>query len=90
MNAIENITIGRPERLCKPVGCTMLANLVNIIPFCLSVEAVRIIFAHSTAAANRSIRRGCGAFSAYRSSICWRWLWPNGPPTGPISEGPTK
>ena len=45
MNAIENITIGRPERLCKPVGCTMLANLVNIIPFCLSVEAVRIIFA---------------------------------------------
>ena len=31
--------------LYKPVGYTMLANLVNIIPFCLSIEAVRIIFA---------------------------------------------
>lgn len=45
MNAIKNITIGHTERLYKPVGYTMLANLVNIIPFCLSVEAVRIIFA---------------------------------------------
>ena len=45
MNAIKNITIGHTERLYKPVGYTMLANLVNIIPFCLSIEAVRIIFA---------------------------------------------
>ena len=30
MNAIRNITIGHPGRLRKPVGCTMLANLVNI------------------------------------------------------------
>lgn len=30
MNAINNITIGHPERLRKPVGYTMLANLVNI------------------------------------------------------------
>ena len=36
MNAIENITIGHTERLRKPVGYTMLANLVNIVPFCLS------------------------------------------------------
>ena len=34
MNAIKNITIGHTERLYKPVGYTMLANLVNIIPFC--------------------------------------------------------
>ena len=33
MNAIKNITIGHTERLYKPVGYTMLANLVNIIPF---------------------------------------------------------
>ena len=44
MNAIRNITIGHTERLYKPVGYTMLANLVNIVPFCLSIEAVRIIF----------------------------------------------
>ena len=44
MNAIKNITIGHIERLYKPVGYTMLANLVNIVPFCLSIEAIRIIF----------------------------------------------
>lgn len=44
MNAIKNITIGHTERLYKPVGFTMLANLVNIVPFCLSIEAIRIIF----------------------------------------------
>ena len=44
MSAIRNITIGRTERLYKPVGYTMLANLVNIVPFCLSIEAIRIIF----------------------------------------------
>ncbi len=44
MNAIKNITIGHTERLYKSVGYTMLANLVNIVPFCLSIEAVRIIF----------------------------------------------
>ena len=37
MNAIKNITIGH-------TGYTMLANLVNIVPFCLSIEAIRIIF----------------------------------------------
>lgn len=44
MNAIENITIGHTERLRKPVGFTMLANLVNIVPFCLSIEAINTIF----------------------------------------------
>ena len=44
MNAIKKITIGHTERLYKPVGYTMLANLVNIVPFCLSIEAIRIIF----------------------------------------------
>ena len=44
MNAIQNITIGHTERLNKPVGYTMLANLVNSVPFCISIEAVRILF----------------------------------------------
>lgn len=44
MNAIKNITIGHTERLYKPVGYTMLANLVNIVPFFLSIEAIRTIF----------------------------------------------
>ena len=44
MNAIKNITIGHTQRLYKPVVCTMLANLINIVPFCLAIEAVRIIF----------------------------------------------
>ena len=44
MNAITNITIGQTGRLKEPVGYTALANLVNIVPFCLSIEAVRILF----------------------------------------------
>ena len=44
MNAIQNITIGQTSRLRKPVGYTALANLVNIFPFCLSIEAIQVIF----------------------------------------------
>ena len=44
MNAIKNITIGQVGRLKKPVGYTVLANLVNIVPFCLSIEAIHVIF----------------------------------------------
>ncbi len=44
MNAITNITIGQTGRLKEPVGYTALANLVNIVPFCLSIEAVNILF----------------------------------------------
>ena len=45
MNAIkEHYNRSHTERLYKPVGYTMLANLVNIVPFCLSIEAIRIIF----------------------------------------------
>lgn len=71
MNAIKNITIGHTERLYKPVGYTMLANLVNIIPFCLSIEAVRIIFAAFDGSGRPLTRQDCGAFSAYWLSICW-------------------
>lgn len=44
MNAIKNITVGHTERLRRPVGYTILANLVNIVPFCLSIEAINVIF----------------------------------------------
>lgn len=64
MSAIRNITIGRTERLYKPVGYTMLANLVNIVPFCLSIEAIRIIFRAFNEAGNRLIPPGCGVYLA--------------------------
>lgn len=43
-NAITNITIGHPERIRKPILFTLLANLINVFPFMLSIEAVNIIF----------------------------------------------
>ena len=44
MDAIRNITIGRPWLLYRPVGYTMLANFINIIPFCLSIEVINTLF----------------------------------------------
>jgi len=44
MKEIRNITTGQTHRLYKPVGFTMLANLINIVPFMLSIEAVQVIF----------------------------------------------
>lgn len=44
MKLVRNITVGHTERLRKPVLLTILSNLVNIVPFCLSIEAVNIIF----------------------------------------------
>ena len=44
MNAIKNITIGQTSRLRRPVGYTMLSNLVNIVPFCLCIEVINTIF----------------------------------------------
>lgn len=43
-DAIRNITIGRPWLLYKPVGYTILANFINMIPFCLSIEVVNTLF----------------------------------------------
>ena len=60
MNAIKNITVGHTERLRKPVGFTMLANLVNIVPFCLSIEAVNVIF-----------RAGDGSGTPLDTALMW-------------------
>lgn len=42
--AIKHITIGQTKRLYKPVGYTMLANFINIVPFCLSIEVINTLF----------------------------------------------
>lgn len=44
MKLLDNITVGQRDRLRKPIGFTVLSNLVNIVPFMLSLEVVRIIF----------------------------------------------
>ena len=83
MNAIENITIGHTERLRKPVGYTMLANLVNIVPFCLSIEAINVIF-----------RAFDGSGMPLDTQRLWTIFillhWPKGLLTAPISGVPLK
>lgn len=44
MNIFQNITVGQPKRLIKPIGFTILSNLVSIVPFALSIEIIRMIF----------------------------------------------
>ncbi len=44
MSIFQNITVGQPKKLIKPIAFTILSNLVNIVPFMLSIETVRIIF----------------------------------------------
>ena len=90
MNAIKNITIGHTERLYKPVGYTMLANLVNIVPFCLSIEAVRIIFSAFDGSGQPLDTTRLCIYSLLWLFICWSWLWRNGHPIAPISGEPTK
>ena len=90
MNAIKNITIGHTERLYKPVGYTMLANLVNIVPFCLSIEAIRVIFnAFDGSGQPLDTTRLWWIFGVW-PFICWSWLWRKGHLTVPISVEPTK
>jgi len=44
INEIYNITNGNPGRLKKAVLYTMLSNFINIVPFCLSIEVVSMLF----------------------------------------------
>ena len=64
MSAIRNITIGRTERLYKPVGYTMLANLVNIVLFAFLSRRFVLYSVLSTEAGNRLIPPGCGVYLA--------------------------
>ncbi|OBZ19164.1 ABC transporter ATP-binding protein [Bacillus sp. FJAT-27264] len=45
MKMLRNITAGHPEKLLQPVLYSLLSNLVNVLPFALIIEAVRLIFA---------------------------------------------
>lgn len=44
MNMLNNLTAGNPAKMTKPIAYTLLANIVNIVPFGLSVAAVNEIF----------------------------------------------
>lgn len=44
MKLLFNITAGNPRRLIKPVIFTMLANIVNILPFALLALAAKLLF----------------------------------------------
>ena len=44
MKIFQNITVGQPKKLIKPIGFTILANLVNVVPFMFSIEVIKIIF----------------------------------------------
>ena len=44
MKIFRNITAGHPEKLVKPVAYTILANIIGMLPFCLAIAAIQIIF----------------------------------------------
>lgn len=44
MNIFRNITVGQPKKLIKPIGFTLLSNIVNIAPFMLSIQIIQIIY----------------------------------------------
>lgn len=44
MKMFKNLTVGNEKRIIKPIVLTILSNIINIIPFALSIQAVRIIF----------------------------------------------
>lgn len=44
MQIFHNITAGNPRKLVKPIVFTLLSNILNIVPFALVIEAVRVIF----------------------------------------------
>ena len=44
-NLFWTVTIGHPEKLRKSVFCTIVSYLVNVVPFGVSIEVVRTVFA---------------------------------------------
>ena len=64
MGAVSDVCVGRTDRLRRPVAATVLTNLVNVVPFCLSVEVVAEIF--------RGFGRPGGAF---RAASVWQLVF---------------
>ena len=44
-NLFRTVTIGHPKKLRKSVFCTIVSYLVNVVPFGVSIEVVRTVFA---------------------------------------------
>lgn len=44
MKILYNITAGNPEKLRKPIFFSVLSNVMNILPFTLTITAAKIIF----------------------------------------------
>ncbi|ARC85426.1 ABC transporter family protein [Clostridium argentinense CDC 2741] len=44
MKILYNITAGNPEKLRKPIFFSVLSNVLNILPFTLTITAAKIIF----------------------------------------------
>lgn len=44
MKMLDSLTVGNKKRLVKPILLTILSNIINIVPFALSIQAVKIIF----------------------------------------------
>ncbi|MBP3253830.1 MAG: ABC transporter ATP-binding protein [Bacteroidales bacterium] len=51
MGAIKNITVGDYSKIKKPAMMNIAANIFNIVPFALSIEAVNLIFRLSSGVA---------------------------------------
>jgi ATP-binding cassette subfamily B protein len=46
MKLFYNITAGNPGKLVKPILWTVVANLINILPFALAVAAIQMIYTY--------------------------------------------
>ncbi|KNF09008.1 ABC transporter ATP-binding/permease protein [Gottschalkia purinilytica] len=44
MKLLYNITAGNPKKLRKPIILSIISNIINILPFALAIQAMKIIF----------------------------------------------
>jgi ATP-binding cassette subfamily B protein len=44
MRILNDITAGEPGRMKRPIGFTVLSNLINLIPFAVVIRVVHILF----------------------------------------------
>ncbi|MEA4816416.1 MAG: ABC transporter ATP-binding protein [Lachnospiraceae bacterium] len=44
MKMLDNITVGQPKKLLKPILFTVLSNLVNVVPFVISIQIIGMVF----------------------------------------------
>lgn len=64
MKILYNITAGNPEKLRKPIFFSVLSNVLNILPFTLTITAAKIIFESYSTGTVLDVRKlwlTCGA-----------------------------